>query len=84
MSDVEHLASVAIDCAMRLHRQLGPGLLESAYETILYEQLRRENLIVERQKAISIDVDGIHIVDAFRADLLVENALIIEIKVSLR
>lgn len=80
MDDVEALARIAIDCGMRLHRQLGPGLLESAYETILFEQLRREGLAVERQKAISIDVDRIRIADAFRADLLVENVLLIEIK----
>lgn len=80
MDNVEHLARVAIDCGMRLHQRLGPGLLESAYETILLEQLRREGLFVERQKAISIDVDGIRVADAFRADLLIEHALLIEIK----
>ena len=80
METVEHLARVAIDCGMRLHQRLGPGLLESAYETILVEQLRREGLFVECQKAISIDVDGIRVADAFRADLLVENVLLIEIK----
>lgn len=80
MSDAEHLASVAIDCAVALHRQLGPGLLESVYELVLTEKLRRAGFGVERQKAIPIEIDGLRIVDAFRIDLLVENALLIEIK----
>jgi GxxExxY protein len=80
MDDVEQLARVAIDCGMRLHKRLGPGLLESVYEIILCEQLQREGLLVERQKAVSIDVDGIRIADAFRVDLLVNGTLVLEIK----
>jgi len=78
--DVERLASVAIDCAVALHRQLGPGLLESVYELVLTEKLRRAGLGVERQKAVPIEIDGLCIADAFRIDLLVEDKLIIEIK----
>ncbi len=80
MDDVEQLARIAINCGMRLHKRLGPGLLETAYEVILCEQLQREGLLVERQKAISIDVDGIRIADAFRVDLLVNETLVLEIK----
>jgi GxxExxY protein len=80
MDEVEQLARVAIDCGMRLHKRLGPGLLESAYEIILCEQLQREGLRVERQKAVSIDVDGIRIADAFRVDLLLNGTLVLEIK----
>ena len=80
MDDVEQLARAAIDCGMRLHKRLGPGLLESAYEVILCEQLQREGLLVERQKAVSIDFDGIRVADAFRVDLLVNGTLVLEIK----
>ena len=80
MDDVEQLARAAIDCGMRLHKRLGPGLLESAYEVILCEQLQREGFLVERQKAVSIDVDGIRIADAFRVDLLINQTLVLEIK----
>ena len=80
MDDVEQLARAAIDCGMRLHKRLGPGLLESAYEVILCEQLQREGFFVERQKAVSIDVDGIRIADAFRVDLLINQTLVLEIK----
>lgn len=80
LRDVERLASVAIDCAVRLHQRLGPGLLESVYETLLYENLLRSGFTVERQKAIGIEMDGIRIADAFRIDLLIEGQLLIEIK----
>ena len=80
MDDVEQLARAAIDCGMRLHKRLGPGLLESAYEVILCEQLQREGLLVDRQKAVSIDFDGIRVADAFRVDLLVNGTLVLEIK----
>ena len=80
MDDVEQLARAVIECGMRLHKRLGPGLLESAYEVILCEQLQREGLLVERQKAVSIDFDGIRVADAFRVDLLVNGTLVLEIK----
>jgi GxxExxY protein len=80
MHDVETLASLAIDYAMRLHQRLGPGLLESVYETMLYEHLLRAGYAVERQKALGIEMDGIRIADAFRIDLLVEGKLLIEVK----
>ena len=80
MHDVETLASLAIDYAVRLHQRLGPGLLESVYETMLYEHLLRAGYTVERQKALGIEMDGIRIADAFRIDLLIEGKLLIEVK----
>jgi len=77
---IEELATKAIDCGFRIHKQLGPGLLESAYETVLAFGLAKAGLAVERQKPIPIIFDGIVIADAFRADLVIENQLIIEIK----
>lgn len=80
MRDVEELATIAIDCGLHLHRDLGPGLLESVYETVLAASLERRGLTVERQKPVSFEFDGMVFTNAFRLDLMVENRLIIEIK----
>ena len=80
MVDVEGLATEAIDYGLRLHRRIGPGLFESVYETLLAEGLSRRGFRVERQKLISVTIDGIELKDAFRIDLLVEGALLIELK----
>ncbi len=79
-SRLESIAKIAVDCGFKVHDRLGPGLLESAYESLLFEALRRRGLRVERQVSISIEMDDIHIVDAFRADVLVEDQLLIELK----
>jgi GxxExxY protein len=80
MSDLEELAALAIECGFAIHRDLGPGLLESCYEVLLAATLARAGLAVERQKAVDIEYRGISIRDAFRADLLVEGRLIVEVK----
>jgi GxxExxY protein len=80
MSDVEELARQAIDCGFRIHKRLGPGLLESAYETILAAPLTREGMRVERQKTISIEFEDLLISDCFRADLVINEMLILEVK----
>jgi GxxExxY protein len=80
LGDVEALATEAIDCGLKLHQRLGPGLFESVYETLLCESLIRRGFSVERQKTISVEIDGIQLADAFRADLLVEGMLLIELK----
>jgi GxxExxY protein len=77
---LEALAKAAVDCGFKVHDRLGPGLLESAYEMIFFEALQRRGLRVERQIPISIVVDDIRVIDAFRADLLVEGQLLIELK----
>ena len=80
MLDVEVLASVAVDCGLRVHRQLGPGLLESVYEVLLAAQISRDGIAVERQVPISIEVDGFIFKDAFRADLVIGGTLLVEVK----
>lgn len=80
MADIEALASRVVDCAYHLHRQVGPGLLESVYETVLAKRISDIGLQVARQKPIPIQIDGIAFGDAFRADLLVEGKLLVEIK----
>ena len=76
----DELARVAVDCGYKLHSGLGPGLLESVYEALLAEHLARRGLRVERQKPIAIAHDGIVLNEGFRADLLVEGQLLIELK----
>lgn len=80
VADVEECARLAIDCGLQIHRDLGPGLLESVYETVLEASLKRVGVAVERQKLIDIEYDGMLLREGFRADLLVEGTLIIEVK----
>jgi GxxExxY protein len=78
--EIEELARQAIDCGFRIHKALGPGLLESVYETIMSAALEKRGLKVERQKPIPIAFEGIFIGDACRADLVIGEKLIVEIK----
>lgn len=80
MRDVEQLARIAVDCGLRVHRGLGPGLLESVYEVVLAETLRRSGLEIVRQKPIRIEFEGMSLGEGFRADLVVEGHLLIEVK----
>jgi iron complex transport system substrate-binding protein len=78
--DLEGLATIAVDCGFKLHERLGPGLLESVYEAILFESLSKRGLSVQRQVPIPIVFDDIFINEGFRADLVVEGKLLIELK----
>jgi len=78
--EIETLANIAVDCGFHIHKDIGPGLLESAYEMLLFESLSRRGLLVERQVAVSLKANGIVIDNAFRADLFVERTLLIEVK----
>jgi GxxExxY protein len=80
MSDVDNLAHQAIQIGLSIHQDLGPGLLESCYEALLAASLARAGLAVERQKVIDIEYKGIAVREAFRADLLIERRLIVEVK----
>lgn len=78
--DLEAIARTTVDCGFRLHRDLGPGLLESVYEILLAEYLREAGLLVERQVPVPISFKGVVIDNAFRADLLIEGCLLVELK----
>lgn len=78
--EIDRLASIVIDTAFHLHKALGPGLLESAYEIILFEKLISQGLKVERQRPINVNYDGIFVEAAFKIDLLIEDKLIVELK----
>lgn len=80
MKDVETIAAEVIDAALHLHRDLGPGLLESVYEMLLAGQLARRGLTTERQQVVNVEYDGMRFDGAFRIDLLVEGQLLVEIK----
>ncbi|MEI8235499.1 MAG: GxxExxY protein [Verrucomicrobiota bacterium] len=78
--DTEEVSQVVVDCAFHLHKELGPGLLESVYEVVLAKRLEKAGLKVERQRPIPIVIDGIKFNEGFRADLLVNELLLIELK----
>ena len=69
-----------IGAAIKIHRRLGPGLLESAYETCLAYELREQGVSVSQQKGLPLVYDGVKLECGFRADLLVENRIVVELK----
>ena len=74
------IAKIIVNTSYDIHVKLGPGLLESVYEEILYFELGEQGLNVERQKPIPVFWKGIKMKVGFRADLVVENKVIIELK----
>jgi GxxExxY protein len=80
MRDIDQITGDVLDAAIRLHRELGPGLLESVYETVLAGQIARLGYPVVRQHPVDIEVDGLRFEAAFRIDILVDERLLIEIK----
>lgn len=78
--DVEALSAIVVDAAYHLHRDLGPGLLESVYEVLLARALQDRGLRVERQKPVAIEYRGVRFDEGFRADLVVEGLLVVELK----
>ena len=80
MTDIDRISGDVLDAAIRLHKELGPGLLESVYETLLASSLARRGYKVARQQPVDIEFDGIRFQSAFRIDILVEDMLLIEVK----
>jgi GxxExxY protein len=80
MNDVDAISADVVDEAIRIHRELGPGLLESVYETVLAGALARRGYKIDRQKAVDIRFDGMTFAAAFRVDIQIDDSLIIEIK----
>ena len=74
------IGKIVVDCAVRLHIELGPGLLESVYEVLLAHLLREVGLRVERQVPIPIQFHGIQFEEGLRADIIVEGKVILELK----
>lgn len=78
--ELNRISGIILDCAIEVHKQLGPGLLESVYEVCLYKELRMRKLFVERQVQVPVIYKSEQLDADFRIDLLVEKEVIIELK----
>ena len=78
--ETNKLTEQILKCAYKVHTELGPGLLETVYETILARKLEQQGLRVQRQVPIPIEFEGEQFDEGFRADLIVESRVIIELK----
>src|SRR5438445_8279806 len=78
--ELDDITGAIIEEAIRIHKELGPGLLESVYEVVLAKALERRGLCVERQKPVRFQYDGLVFEEGFRVDLLVEQRVVVELK----
>ncbi len=78
--EINKITELIIGCAIEVHKVLGPGLLESAYEECLFFELQKEGLNVERQKPVPVVYKEIKLECGYRMDLLVENIVVVELK----
>jgi len=74
------IAKAVVDAAYQVHTKLGPGLLESVYEIVLAHELNRKGFHIERQKPVTIEYDGLKFDEGFRADMIVNGKVILELK----
>ncbi len=74
------LSKIVVNCAYKVHKSLGPGLLESAYEECLFYELNKTGLKIEKQKALPLIYEEVKLEIGYRIDLIIENKLIVEIK----
>ena len=79
-TELNKITEIIIGAAMAVHRELGPGLLESAYEACLAYELPDRGLSVERQKALPVRYRGVNVDCGYRIDLLVEGKVVVELK----
>jgi len=80
MMNINKLSSRIIGVAIEVHKALGPGLLESTYEECIYHELSIGGLSLERQKPLAVQYKGIDLECGYRLDVVVENAIILELK----
>ena len=78
--EIEAVAADIVDAAYKVHKEFGPGLLESTYESCLVYELEQLGLTVEKQKSLPVVYKGLHIEQGYRLDLLVNEAAIVELK----
>ena len=76
----DDVSKAVLDASFKIHTELGPGLLESVYEVVLAHELRKVGLSVERQMPIPVVYDGLQFEVGFRADLVVQDLVIVELK----
>ena len=78
--NINEISGAIIDCSIKIHKALGPGLLESVYQRILIYELRKEGLEVQKEVPIPVTWDGNSIDESFRADLIVNTQVLVELK----
>ncbi|PHR71003.1 MAG: GxxExxY protein [Lutibacter sp.] len=74
------ISKIIFDCALKVHKSLGPGLLESSYEECLFYELKKSNVQVEKQKSLPLIYEDVKLNIGYRIDIIVENKVIIELK----
>jgi GxxExxY protein len=80
MEDHNYLSRIIVDAAFHVHFRLGPGLLETVYEAALTHELKNRKLFIDRQTPIPVFYDGIKFDEGFRADIIVNQMIIVELK----
>ena len=80
MKELDDITGAIVDAALKIHMELGLGLLESVYEVVLARALEKQGFDVERQKVIRFEYDGMVLEEGFRTDLLVEGRVVVELK----
>jgi iron complex transport system substrate-binding protein len=80
MKPLDDITGDIVDAALKIHMGLGPGLMESVYEAVLARALERRGFLVERQKAIRFEYDGMVFEEGFRADLIVDSRVVVKLK----
>jgi len=80
MDELNEISGQVIGAAIEVHRELGPGLLESAYEVCLSHELQQRGVRVDQQVPVPVSYKGLHLECGYRLDLLVENQVIVELK----
>jgi len=79
-AEIEAIGRDVVDCGLKVHRALGPGLLESAYEACLAHEIAKRSHLVRRQIALPIVYDGMHLDAGYRIDLLINDSVLVEVK----
>ena len=80
MMTENELSKIVFNCALKVHQNLGPGLLESAYEECLFYELMKTGLDIQKQKALPLVYEDVNLDIGYRIDIIIENKLILEIK----
>jgi len=76
----EEISKIVFECSLRVHKVLGPGLLESAYEECLFYELKKTNLKVEKQKPLPLIYEEVNLEVGYRIDIIIEDKFIVEVK----
>ena len=78
--DENEIGTIVIESSIAVHRELGPGLLETVYEVVLFRELQDRGLKVERQVSVPIEYKGMRFVEGFKADIIVDDKVVLELK----